>query len=597
MLISYAPNFEDVVLWRALGDVDQGRYIEVGAGESGSATRLFYDRGWRGLGVAASESAFSRLTEARPDDAVWPPAPVQPPGEGAGLGRHLAEHFNGPVHFLKIDAVSEELLEALDLSVNRPWVLVLGDGAEAGEAVGRRAWERRVLDAAYRFCLFDGVNRFYVAQEHADRFAKLAVPANARDGFRVAPHSEFAVRAPAPEDSQAHDPSPPDAAGSAPEPANAQDAQALAEAERARAEAEQQRVEAEQRLVEVQRNLTLAIEAQAASERRARRLAAELGDALAEAGAVRGRLAESGGRLEVLRERYAEAEARSVAAQANLDKTVEERRRAEEALQLSAAKADALSEELKEVRERGGQSAEHLRRTLDLHVAALAAELEAAHRHMTALAAEFENARRESISLRHELVRAHDAAMEGQRSAEAQAEEKLQAELAGLAREHRLELDGLREDRRLAQRDLERHRETLQQLRASTSWRITAPLRATTTALRAGPRLALRGLIATRILTLPSRLLRRLSPGLWRRVAGPLAARAEVGLPPPPTSRPVQGSPVSPARPPAVAVFQTSAAERGSLEPRAEQNSNPAQELSSLIESYRQDRQTTPPLA
>ena len=32
-MISYAQNFEDVMLWRALGHIDNGFYIDVGAND------------------------------------------------------------------------------------------------------------------------------------------------------------------------------------------------------------------------------------------------------------------------------------------------------------------------------------------------------------------------------------------------------------------------------------------------------------------------------------------------------------------------------------------------------------------------------------
>ena len=31
--VSHAQNFEDVMLWRALGDVKQGFYVDVGAAD------------------------------------------------------------------------------------------------------------------------------------------------------------------------------------------------------------------------------------------------------------------------------------------------------------------------------------------------------------------------------------------------------------------------------------------------------------------------------------------------------------------------------------------------------------------------------------
>ena len=53
MFISYARNFEDVILWRCLQHLEKGAYIDIGAGDlrAGSVTQAFYDRGWRGTHV------------------------------------------------------------------------------------------------------------------------------------------------------------------------------------------------------------------------------------------------------------------------------------------------------------------------------------------------------------------------------------------------------------------------------------------------------------------------------------------------------------------------------------------------------------------
>src|SRR3989442_545474 len=72
--VSYAQNFEDVMLWRALRHVAHGFYIDVGAGhpDESSVTRAFYDRGWRGLNIEPSEHYFQRLAAARPLDTKLP---------------------------------------------------------------------------------------------------------------------------------------------------------------------------------------------------------------------------------------------------------------------------------------------------------------------------------------------------------------------------------------------------------------------------------------------------------------------------------------------------------------------------------------------
>jgi hypothetical protein len=52
-LISFAQNFEDEMLWRALKQVNDGLYIDVGARppDLDSVTRTFYDYGRRGINV------------------------------------------------------------------------------------------------------------------------------------------------------------------------------------------------------------------------------------------------------------------------------------------------------------------------------------------------------------------------------------------------------------------------------------------------------------------------------------------------------------------------------------------------------------------
>jgi hypothetical protein len=68
--VSYAQNFEDVLLWRALGRVEHGFYIDVGAAhpDIDSVTRALYDRGWSGINVEPTAEFSLRLAAARPRD-------------------------------------------------------------------------------------------------------------------------------------------------------------------------------------------------------------------------------------------------------------------------------------------------------------------------------------------------------------------------------------------------------------------------------------------------------------------------------------------------------------------------------------------------
>ena len=69
-MISYAQNFEDVMLARALESVERGFYIDIGAWhpDRHSVTRHFYELGWNGINVEPGRTYFSLLKRRRPRD-------------------------------------------------------------------------------------------------------------------------------------------------------------------------------------------------------------------------------------------------------------------------------------------------------------------------------------------------------------------------------------------------------------------------------------------------------------------------------------------------------------------------------------------------
>jgi hypothetical protein len=87
--ITYAQNFEDLMLWRALHDVKVGFYIDVGAADpdEDSVTRAFYDRGWRGINIEPTPEYFEALVAARPRDITLRCL------AGAALGEAELYHF------------------------------------------------------------------------------------------------------------------------------------------------------------------------------------------------------------------------------------------------------------------------------------------------------------------------------------------------------------------------------------------------------------------------------------------------------------------------------------------------------------------------
>jgi len=230
--LSYAQNFEDVLLWRALKGVRQGFYIDVGAQhpDVDSVTRAFYDRGWNGINVEPVPSAARRLREARGRDITLQLALGAAPGrerffvvEGTGLSTldpvaltraqergfaatpietevaTLAEicrqHVSEAIHFLKIDVEGAEaaVLAGADFAAFRPWIVLVEATAPLSGEPTHATWEPGLLAGGYRFAWFDGLNRFYVAEEQAAWLLPLLqVPPNVGDDFLRAADTEWA---------------------------------------------------------------------------------------------------------------------------------------------------------------------------------------------------------------------------------------------------------------------------------------------------------------------------------------------------------------------------------------------------------------------
>ncbi len=184
--ISYAVNFEDVLLWRALGHIENGFYLDAGASHpvEGSVTKGFYDAGWHGINVEPSPVLHRALVQHRPRDVNLAVALGAETG-GTTLARVCQEHVHADIHFLKVDVEGrqQEVLLGMDFTRWRPWVVVVGATTPGRPDATREAAEEPIARNGYRFVLFDGINRFYVAGEHPELLPAFVAPPNARDDF------------------------------------------------------------------------------------------------------------------------------------------------------------------------------------------------------------------------------------------------------------------------------------------------------------------------------------------------------------------------------------------------------------------------------
>jgi FkbM family methyltransferase len=220
--ISYAQNYEDVMLFRALRDIEDGFYVDVGANspDEHSITRAFYERGWRGINIEPVIEFHQQLLAARPRDINLPVAISDRTGfidfhdvTGTGLStispkiaeNHRAagykvvkrnvvvdtldevfrRYVSGDVHFLKIDVEGAEdaVLRGVSLVDVRPWIIIVEATAVFSEVQTHASWDHLLTDRGYSFVYFDGLNRFYVAEEHPELAPSFKSPPNVFDDW------------------------------------------------------------------------------------------------------------------------------------------------------------------------------------------------------------------------------------------------------------------------------------------------------------------------------------------------------------------------------------------------------------------------------
>lgn len=220
--VSYAQNFEDVLLWRALKNIKHGFYIDIGAQDPivDSVSLAFYQHGWRGVHVEPTPQYAKRLKEHRPDEIVERLAigssvgnltffqipdtglstadaeianrhreagcsVIETQVEVLGLDFLLDRYDYKIVHWLKIDVEGFEkhVLESWKFSPVRPWILLIESTAPGTQTQTHQAWEPLVLDKGYRYAYFDGLNRYYVHEARAELLDHFRLPVSIFDEF------------------------------------------------------------------------------------------------------------------------------------------------------------------------------------------------------------------------------------------------------------------------------------------------------------------------------------------------------------------------------------------------------------------------------
>jgi FkbM family methyltransferase len=232
MLTSYAQNFEDVILWRALGKLGRGFYIDIGAQDPviDSVSLCFYEVGWRGIHVEPSFHYAALLRAARPDEVVIEAAVGSIRGiitfyEFATTGlstcdpglaqQHIAEGLEvrktqvpaitlsdvlnecgeQEIHWLKIDVegFEKQVIDGWLPATVRPWIIVVESTRPNSPEQTFGVWELQLVNLGYRYVYFDGLNRFYLSEAHLDLAHLFGPGPNVFDRFELSGGSGFAA--------------------------------------------------------------------------------------------------------------------------------------------------------------------------------------------------------------------------------------------------------------------------------------------------------------------------------------------------------------------------------------------------------------------
>jgi FkbM family methyltransferase len=220
--ISYAQNYEDVILRRVYEGKRDGFYVDVGAFDpiNKSTTHAFHRMGWRGMNVDVCRENIDKFNKSRPGDinvcaAVGKSGQEKEffmlPGttrsttlkelasDYAARGMNVVpekiatvsltdlclRHNVEKIDFISVDTEGSELdvLRSLDLKRFRPTLFIIEATYPETSIPAWQDWEPHLNAEGYRFAYFDGLNRFYLCEERTELMKHFECPPNYFDNF------------------------------------------------------------------------------------------------------------------------------------------------------------------------------------------------------------------------------------------------------------------------------------------------------------------------------------------------------------------------------------------------------------------------------
>lgn len=218
------------MLWRALGFVENGFYVDVGAQHPtiDSVSKAFYEHGWRGVHIEPTVAYATLLRRERRDETILQAALAAKAGvltlyeiPETGLStadaviaeRHRSQGFTveqievpcltlsdlfdqigqRDIHWMKIDVegFERQVLEGWTNHRARPWIVLLESTLPLTTDEAHSSWESLMLQRDYEPVYFDGLNRYYISAAHPELRQAFRAPPNVFDSFNLAEDTPF----------------------------------------------------------------------------------------------------------------------------------------------------------------------------------------------------------------------------------------------------------------------------------------------------------------------------------------------------------------------------------------------------------------------
>jgi len=222
--ISYAQNFEDVLLNRVFKDKTKGFYLDVGAFHPtvDSVTKSFYNLGWSGINIEPIKECYNLFKQERSRDINLNIAlsnlegtieffqVVEQPGnstldkeiadkiaqqKGLKLSRYTVpvktlaevckEYVDQKIDFLKIDVegLEEEVVLGGNWERFRPTILVIETTFPGTNVRCENNIPVFLMGKGYQQVFFDGINDYYISEESGYLAKYFSFPINILDDY------------------------------------------------------------------------------------------------------------------------------------------------------------------------------------------------------------------------------------------------------------------------------------------------------------------------------------------------------------------------------------------------------------------------------